>query len=73
MKSKIKYYTKKLVEPQELADDVWYDRILTLKQMSASQTAATRLEEEESKCESKSAKVKVMKKLATPDEIAYEK
>ena len=43
---------------------MWYDRILTLKQMSASQTAATRLEEEERKCESKSEKVKVMEKLS---------
>ena len=38
-----------VVEPKELADDVWYDKILTLKQIRASQTAATRLEEEESK------------------------
>ena len=33
--------------------------------MSASQTAATRLEEKESKCESKSEKVKVMEKIVT--------
>ena len=42
-----------LVEPKELDDDVWYEKILTLKQIRASHTAATRLEEEESKCEKK--------------------
>ena len=63
MPSKIKYCTKKLVEPTELADDVWYDKILTLKQIRASQTAATRLEEEESKSKSKSKKVKVMETI----------
>ena len=54
-----------VVEPKELADDAWYDKILTLKQIRASQTAATRLEEEERKCESKSEKVKVMEKIVT--------
>ena len=69
MPSKIKYCTKKLVEPTELADDVWYDKILTLKQIRASQTAATRLVEEESKCKSKEEKGKVMEKIVTSEEV----
>ena len=58
-----------VVEPKELADDAWYDKILTLKQIRASQTAATRLEEEESKCKSKGEKRKVMEKIVTSEEV----
>ena len=58
-----------VVEPtKELADDVWYDKILTLKQIRASQTAATRLEAEESKSKSKSDGNNF-----TPEEVADEK
>ena len=59
-----------VVEPKELADDAWYDKILTLKQIRASQTAATRLEKRESKSKSKSESDG---NHFTPEEVTDEK